>query len=81
MITFNQFCSEMNVAGGTGSVFGPGTAGSIGAFGNQFPSQNDKAYNPGDLRIATVLGARRGAKGKKKNKQKIPVQRRALPGL
>ena len=81
MITFNQFCSEMNVAGGAGSVFGPGTAGSIGAFGNQFPSQNDKAYNPGDLRIATVLGARRGAKRKKKNKQKIPVQRRALPGL
>ena len=73
------------MAGGAGSVFGPGTAGSIGAFGNQFPSQNDKAYNPGDLRIATVLGARRGArrgtKRKKKNKQKIPVQRRALPGL
>ena len=77
MITFNQFCSEMNVAGGAGSVFGPGTAGSIGAFGNQFPSQNDKAYAPGDFRIPTALGVKK----KKKRKQKIPVQRRALPSL
>lgn len=77
MITFNQFFNEMNVAGGAGSVFGPGTAGSIGAFGNQFPSQNDKAYNPGDFRIATALGAKRNKRGKRK----IQVQRRALPGL
>lgn len=78
MITFNQFFNEMNVAGGAGSVFGPGTYGNIGTFGNQFPSQNDNAYAPGDFRIPTALGAK---KKKKKGKLKIPVQRRALPGL
>ena len=65
------------MAGGAGSAFGPGTAGSIGAFGNQFPSQNDKAYAPGDFRIPTALGAKK----RKKGKLKIAVQRRALPGL
>lgn len=64
------------VAGGPASVFGPGTAGSIGSFGNQFPSQNDKAYAPGDYRMPKVLGAT-----KKKKKFKFVVQRRPLPGL
>jgi len=64
------------VAGGPNSAFGPGTAGSIGSFGNQFPSQNDKAYAPGDYRVPKVLGAT-----KKKKKFKFVVQRRPLPGL
>ena len=74
---FNNLLEEDNVAGGAGSAFGPGTDGPIGSFGNQFPSQNDKAYAPGDFRIPTALGAKK----KKKSKQKIPMQRRALPGL
>ena len=73
MITFNQFFNEMNVAGGAGSVFGPGTYGNIGTFGNQFPSQNDKAYAPGDARVPKILGAKFS---KKKKKMKYPVQRR-----
>jgi len=66
---------EDMVAGGPNSVFGPGTAGEIGSSGNQFPSQNDKAYAPGDYRMPKVLGA------KKKKKFKFVVQRRPLPGL
>jgi hypothetical protein len=51
--------------------------GSAGQFGNQFPSQNDSAYAPGDARIPKVLGAKR----RKKKKEKFVVQRRPLPGL
>lgn len=64
-----------NVAGGTGSVFSAGAV-SAGEFGNQFPSQNDKAYAPGDYRLPKILGAK-----KKKKKTTFKVQRRPLPGL
>jgi len=67
---------ESNVAGGPASVFGAGTSGAPGEFGNQFPSQNDKAYAPGDARIPKILGAK-----KKKKKITLKVQRRPLPGL
>jgi len=73
MITFKQYIEEENVAGGAGSVFGPGTSGPVGSFGNQFPSQNDKAYAPGDARIPKILGAK-----KKKKKDKFLIQRRTL---
>ena len=74
---FNNLLEEDNVAGGAGSAFGPGTDGPIGSFGNQFPSQNDKAYAPGDARLPKILGAKR----KKRKKEKFVVQRRPLPGL
>lgn len=88
MITFQQFFCEENMAGGAGSVFGAGTEGAIGSFGNQYPSQNDKAYAPGDSRmlspagpIGAVLGAKK-MKGKKNKKRvKLRIQRRPLPGL
>ena len=80
MITFIQYFNEQNVAGGSDGVFGPGTRGAIGSFGNQFPSQNDAAYAPEDYRVATVLGAKKD-KNKRKRKRNMPIQRRSLPGL
>jgi hypothetical protein len=62
-----------NVAGGTGSVTGPTTSGD---YGNQFPSQNDNAYAPGDARIPSVIGSKR-----KKKKNKVPIQRRTFAAL
>jgi len=67
---------ESNVAGGPGSVFGAGGDGGPGQTGNQFPSQNDSAYAPGDARIPKILGAKR-----KKKKLSFKIQRRPLPGL
>jgi len=67
---------NINVAGGADGVFGTGTQGPIGSFGNQFPSQNDNAYAPGDARVPKIIGM-----GKKKKKEKIAIQRRPLPGL
>lgn len=83
MITFLKFYNEeSNAAGGSGSVFGPGTAGSIGSFGNQFPSQNDNAYNPGDYRVLSPYGAAGAVVGSKKNKKnkklKLKIQRRQI---
>ncbi|CAB5226409.1 hypothetical protein UFOVP760_185 [uncultured Caudovirales phage] len=78
----NQLFSEMaaNVAGGTNAVTGPVTSGD---YGNQFPSQNDSAYAPGDSRTPTILGAAKIKSKKKKNKINIPIQRRSiyLPGM
>lgn len=67
---------ESNVAGGPGSVFGAATGGGPGQAGNQFPSQNDSAYAPGDSRIPKILGAKR-----KKKKLTFKIQRRPLRGL
>lgn len=72
---FIKVLNEDMVSGGAGSVFGTGTVQSIGDSGNQFPSQNDNAYAPGDSRIPKVLG------GKKRKGKKFFVQRRPLPGL
>lgn len=72
---FNRALNEAMTAGGIGSVFGTGTIQPVGDAGNQFPSQNDNAYAPGDARVPKVLG------GKKKGKKKFFVQRRPLPGL
>jgi hypothetical protein len=78
MSNFNTLVTELltelaNVAGGANSVTGPVTSGN---FGNQFPSQNDGAYAPGDARIPSILGA-----NKRRKKVKVPVQRRTFPSL
>ena len=77
--TFIQLIHEDMVSGGTGSVWGGVDAG---AYGNQFPSQNDKAYNPNDARpfdpASMVLGAKIKEKKKNKKKKKTPIQRRPL---
>lgn len=72
---FLKVLTEDMTSGGAGSVFGVGTLQPIGNSGNQFPSQNDNAYAPGDARIPKVLG------GKKRKGKKFFVQRRPLPGL
>jgi len=61
-----KWCFEAsNVAGGTSNVFGGSVAGA-GAYGNQFPSQNDSAYAQGDARLPKIL---------------IPMIRRTFPEL
>jgi hypothetical protein len=85
MSSFNKLVEELlsemaaNVAGGPGAVTGPASSGN---YGNQFPSQNDSAYAPGDARIPSILGARVTGR-KKKRKIKVPIQRRSiyLPGM
>jgi len=72
---FLSALSEMNVAGGMGSVLGGGFV-DIGASGGKFPGAPNDVYAPGDTRIPKVLGM-----GKKKKKEKIVIQRRPLPGL
>lgn len=59
-----KYCFEAtNVAGGGSGVFG---SVNNGAFGNQFPSQNDGAYAQGDARLPKIL---------------IPMIRRTFPEL
>lgn len=59
-----SYCFEAaNVAGGSSGVFG---SINNGAYGNQFPSQNDGAYAPGDARLPKIL---------------IPMIRRTFPEL
>jgi len=59
-----KWCFEAsNIAGGSTGVFG---SINNGAFGNQFPSQNDQAYAPGDARLPKIL---------------IPMIRRTFPEL
>jgi len=61
-----QYCFEAaNVSGGLGSAFNTGSVND-GAYGNQFPSQNDNAYAPGDARLPKIL---------------IPMIRRTFPEL
>lgn len=94
MSNFNKLVDKLltelaNVAGGAGAVTGPITSGN---YGNQFPSQNDSAYAPGDARIPSILGAKvsRRKKRRKHKKHKtetvkvtVPIQRRSvyLPGM
>jgi len=81
MSNFNKLVanilSEMSNTAGT--AFGPAASGE---YGNQFPSQNDNAYAPGDSRIPSILGAKSGKrkrKGANKSKgSKVFVQRRNL---
>jgi len=56
-----------DVSGGTAGVF-TAYAGTVnaGQYGNQFPSQNDSAYAPGDARLPKIL---------------IPMIRRTFPEL
>jgi len=63
---------DMNVAGGADGVFGAGAGGPAGSHGNQFPSQNDLAYAPGDSRWPF---------GRKKKKTKLKMQRRSKIGI
>jgi hypothetical protein len=77
MSFFNKRYNELlkEYANASGDVFGPAATFS---HGNQFPSQNDNAYAPGDARIPYALGSKLtcGKKKKKlKNKQNI-IQRR-----
>jgi len=58
-----QWCQEATNSSG-GGVFG--TGGGQGAYGNQFPSQNDAAYAQGDYRLPKIL---------------IPMIRRTFPEL
>ena len=59
-----KWCFEAsNTSGGTGGVFG---SVNNGAYGNQFPSQNDNAYAAGDARLPKIL---------------IPMIRRTFPEL
>jgi len=61
-----KWCFEAsNASGGTGSVFSNGSIND-GAYGNQFPSQNDGSYAPGDYRLPKIL---------------IPMIRRTFPEL
>jgi hypothetical protein len=54
------------------TAFGPNATGE---YGNQFPSQNSKAYNDGDNR---PINPYKAILGKKKKSKKISIQRRAL---
>ena len=67
MKSFKQYVLEMNVAG-DGGVFG--TASSMGHGGS---IGNTDFYGQEDIRIPTILGAK-----KKGKKAKIVVQRRTL---
>jgi len=61
-----KYCFESaNQSGGNG-VFGNGSGQGNGYYGNQFPSQNDNAYAPGDARLPKIL---------------IPMIRRTFPEL
>jgi hypothetical protein len=78
MKKFNKLYKEIlenNIAGGIGSVFNSGQI-QAGQYGNQFPSQNDQAYAPGDARLPYSIFGRK-IKKKKKSK-KIKIQRRNL---
>ena len=76
--TFSRLLNEDVTAA---TAFG---AADAGAYGNQFPSQNDKAFNPGDARpmdpYNMILG-KKNKKRKKNKKQKLPIQRRTFSGL
>jgi len=56
-----KWCMEANNTAGPGSVLGSWTDN-----GNQFPSQNDTGFNPGDYRLPKIL---------------IPMIRRTFPEL
>ena len=71
MQTFKQFHEDMT----SSTAFGPAATG---ATGNQFPSQTDAGYAPGDARIPTYIGAKRVKRKGKKRKLAIPMQRRKL---
>jgi hypothetical protein len=49
-----------------------------GEYGNQFPSQNSKAYNDGDNR---PIDPYKAILGYKKKRKKTPIQRRSFPSL
>ena len=71
---FETLLSEDNVAS---DVFGPNATGD---YGNQFPSQNSKAYNPFDNRPIDPTKAILGAK-KKNKKVKYKIARRNKTGM
>jgi hypothetical protein len=61
-----KWCFEASNASGGNGVFGNGSGNGAGAYGNQFPSQNDSSYAPGDSRLPKIL---------------IPMIRRTFPEL
>jgi len=72
MQTFKQFHEDMTAS----TAFGTAASGSTG---NQFPSQTDAGYAPGDARLPSYLGAKKvKRKGRKKKKLAIPMQRHKL---
>lgn len=68
----NIFESLLNEDNTASDAFG---VNATGEYGNQFPSQNSKAFNPGDNRPINPLNAILGSK-KKKNKTKFKIARR-----
>ena len=66
MVSYKQFYIENNTAS---AVFSNGAV-EVGGTGNQFPSNNDAGYAPGDYRLPFALGVftRNGAKLKKRKK-------------
>jgi len=67
MKKFKDFYTENMTAS---SVFG-----STGSYGNQFPSQNDNAYAPGDARIPFGWAPRKINKPKRKPRKQSILRR------
>jgi hypothetical protein len=63
-----------SMANTASTAFSAPFAQPAGQYGNQFPSQTDAAYAPGDSRLPKILGAKK-RRGKK---LKMPIQRRKL---
>lgn len=65
----------------SGTAFGPAATGDTGG---QFPAQNSKGFADGDNRpidpSKVILGAKKAKKGRK-NKGKVPIQRRIFSNL
>jgi hypothetical protein len=88
MSNFNKLVSQLLSETGANmasTVMGGPNDQPAGSTGNQFPSDNDKGYNPGDARIAALIGAKviKPGKGRRRTKTKVPIQRRSiyLPGM
>ena len=86
MSNFNKLFDVImeDIANSAATSFGPAATGN---YGNQFPSQNDMAYAPGDARWPfgkesfKVAGTKKRKNSKKAKKSKTPkvlVQRRNL---
>lgn len=63
----NELLIEFAAGTESSTAFGPAATGD---YGNQFPSQNDLAYAPGDARWPFGAGGFRIANTKKKKKKK-----------
>jgi len=71
MKTYKQFYEDVTSSTAFGSA-------ATGATGNQFPSQSDKGYAPGDARLPSFLGLKKIKRKGKGKKFAVPMQRRKL---